>query len=667
MQYYSLSDAIFDSKYPQYFFYRFRYFFIISLFTILFSYVEFSLVQQLLSSPVITLMITMRLFVGLTSGGWWGLLELMREEVRGRYHFFEKAEVSLSIANWLCLSVIASIVVILLPMGYFISQRGMIEQDELGIYDFYLLGFCIQTFLDFCATTYHSGIYAIRRIYRSMTSLFIGEISIITLMYFFWHIVGPIGLPIAYIFGECINSAIRIYFVHRTHRMLNIAHLRMPLQKNFIKFLKKISLENSLLTYMAGLALHVENLLIIVLLKSFITEPHLLIYSYILRQIYRTFSHWGNLFYYDFKKMRYGPFPQFYPLFLKRLVPLSLLIALIFYGITLLATFVFYPPLTFAYSMSLAIFFLFATPLSYLPVLAFSEHRYKDLIFVGAATIAISLFDSEYLFVALLPFIGLFLSRERFAPTETVDSVKKQSVYTLALHLDNRNAPFRVTKIKIYEMYVYTSSLRGFLSQVAQNIDPRAWICPLRFNEFMVVEPEKYARLTGLLLLDYSGGILESYQMIEAKDRTACLDIVAKELSSNIPNNPFYQVAQRVPKGMLRTNWSESVDYMYQMHFPKGDKIDLRHHMYSNELFNREDKLVVYSSISDFFLYPCSQKKENSCYCAFYFVDTPKLFYMEKLGLYSNKFPYWNQYIHFLNFQYFVNTIDKPRKITKPR
>ena len=99
------------------------------------------------------------------------LLELMRERVRDLYRSGQRHRIPEAIAQWLSLSVTASIVTLALGLasvGWWVWYQG----QGFGASELYVLAIVAGFALRVPARCYHSGIYAIRRIYRPPLAMY---------------------------------------------------------------------------------------------------------------------------------------------------------------------------------------------------------------------------------------------------------------------------------------------------------------------------------------------------------------------------------------------------------------------------------------------------------------------------------------------------------------
>lgn len=655
MQRTTLQDAVFGGGYTPYFHYRLRFFLIITLTSLAINGVEFFLIKQLLTKNLIYAIIFMRLFLSFAVGGWWGALELLREYVRGRDNFHDRKAINLAVGNWLCLAFVMAALVIAIPMNYLIGQRVIFGPTEQKVYDLYLLFFILTSFLDFGLDAYRSGAYALRRIYRPLTWLLAPSFITLLLLLLLWQLLGLIGLPIAFLLGAILDGATRIYFNHCTYKDLQLTPLQFPNLQQFWKFLKEFPLYNGLHCFLAGLALNIENVLIMLFFRDLRVNPQLLIYLYILRQIYKAYSHWGVMFYFDLKKMYSGPYPPFYNQFLKNLLLISLKISLFFYLIAVLFTAIFYSQYLLLYSCYLLVLFPLASIFSFVSIHAFSQNCYTDLIFSAIIAVGLFLLFQTFpkfpykmvlaLIISMVFVIG-FLWRERFPHTSLVYSIRRQSIYTLALKLLKHQEGYQFIRIKTNPK-LGGKQFYGFLNSVSLAIHPEGWICPLKTNEILLIEPSAGAKLTESNVRQFEPEMVQSFMIAHVPTRDECLNMIFKEISRYIDSNPFYKEFQKKPA----VDWKIRLDQLFKSHFPDGRRVD-----YSSDdpqlLSKEKDKITIFRSIEDFSLLPLALLKQSPYLAAFVYFPHPVLYVVKKGDIDFNTLASWHQLIHFLNFKH---------------
>lgn len=657
MQRYLLQDAIFSSKYKEYFIYRMRFFLPIALFTLVIRAFELFLIEEVFQPIIILNIVLMRLIVGLVLGGWWGALEVMREYIRGRHSFSDKEGIEKIISLWVFLTFIFATIVVIVTTHFFLEQRALIPSKDRFIYDLYLLGFGLNVFFDLGIDAYRSGAFAIKRIYRPLTWVIGPSVIQIALFIVLFKGIGAIGLPIAFILSQFVDTGVKIYFIKETYRSLKInPHLNLwAIGQKFRDFLINLPKNDVYLAFLAGVCLNVENLLIILFFKQLENDPLLIVYLLLLKHIYHAYSDWGVMFfYYDFKKMCSFAYPPFYKEFVKKLFPFSCVISGIFFALTIPVTYIFYPSHLLEYTVLTGMFSIIISVLSYILIHAFALNRYLDLI-IGSIlaiflfVVGVLLFNSHLgnsisLLVALFILI-LFLLKPHFPVTDTIESIKKQSLYTLMSKLNDIKGEMFITKIKTNPK-LGRKVLNRFLGKVALQMDSRGWMCPLKSNVFLLLEPVQHKKLSNASLREIEKGMVKSCRVSEALSREGYINFVFDEISKEISDNPFYK---EIRLDLNQPSKKEThLAQIFKKQFPTGKMIELDH---LKSLFNRSDRWEIYAVIEESYMTPLSIVRKAAYLGILFFDSIPTLFLIKKQNYKFRKLSEWNHFVHYLNFR----------------
>src|SRR5690349_1095669 len=153
----------------EYFRYRLRYALLVDGITFVVHVAEFLIILTVLGGLAAYTVMILRVGSLLVSGAWWGLLEVMRERVRGLSESADRDGIEREIGAWLVLSVIAAAMVTLagaLVLSALLPQDG----DTIGhVYAFLIV---IELAMRMPVRVLHSGMFATRRVYRPLWTLF---------------------------------------------------------------------------------------------------------------------------------------------------------------------------------------------------------------------------------------------------------------------------------------------------------------------------------------------------------------------------------------------------------------------------------------------------------------------------------------------------------------
>ncbi|MBM3207354.1 MAG: hypothetical protein FJZ57_01940 [Chlamydiae bacterium] len=650
---YSLQDAIYGSQYGKYIYHRMRFFLVVSLTTLAINGIEIFLIRQHLTKNVIIPVIAMRIYIGIASLGWWGTLEMMREYIRSRVYFSEKKLTSEAIGHWMLISLIAALLFIFVPFRFFMSKKQIMLPDEQLIFNGYLIAYVLHGLLSFIFQTYRSGVYAIRRVYRPLGWVLGPGIISFMLMLFLWKIIGLVGLPIAFILGEFIDTGIRCHFTRKIYKQLKLDIKLWSGWSALRLFIQSLSLKNLFQTWFAGTLTNFINIILLVYLSYVKNQPTLLIYSFVIRQIYHAYAHWGEIFYFDLKKLCSDGYTAFYNGFLKKLFPLTFIISTIFWLIANIFSLIFDMQNFWTHVIVIGIFFQLTSIFSILVVHSFCQSRFIDISLASCLGMEIFFmfhsFSVDSTFTnSIAVFFGVstmvaFLWQKRFAANHSVECVRPQSIYNMIIRIEESKKGYQILKIRTNpKMRGHT--LEAFMSKVSIEIDQEGWICPLKTNEFLLIE--KRPKLSHKILNGFKKDMIKSCITIQVHDKISCFDVIQKEVSKEILKNPFYLQMQEC-SAKLSAEW---ISELFKKEFPGEISTSLSD---SDTLINQEQKAEIYKSIEKFFMLPLSQLRNSHFISSLSYIKSPKVFIIKKSKDNYKKTLAWNTFIHYTNFSYF--------------
>ena len=169
----SLEAALLDRSFLRYIRYRLQIFFWRIIAAVAIHAAEFPFIYKSIHPGNITPILLFAAVMQLVSQWWWGVLEVMRTEVRTAVDQEQTHNINKVIAPWLRLSMF--IAVALFAGGLCLSTflcfraRAPIVSPEQAVMLIYL----IRTVCNIPIGTYHSGIYAIRRVARPVFVVFL--------------------------------------------------------------------------------------------------------------------------------------------------------------------------------------------------------------------------------------------------------------------------------------------------------------------------------------------------------------------------------------------------------------------------------------------------------------------------------------------------------------
>jgi hypothetical protein len=149
--------------------YRLRYALLMDTARFVIHVAEFLIILTSLGGLAAFTVMILRMGSLVVSGAWWGLLEVMRERLRALSLSADREAVEREIGSWLVLSVLMGVAA---TVAGAVALALLLPADHDPIGHFYAFLVVIELALRLPVRVLHSGMYATRRIYRPLWSMF---------------------------------------------------------------------------------------------------------------------------------------------------------------------------------------------------------------------------------------------------------------------------------------------------------------------------------------------------------------------------------------------------------------------------------------------------------------------------------------------------------------
>jgi hypothetical protein len=307
----TLEDALLTGRSWAYAAFRVRYLLIRVLLRASLHLAEVMLFSMLFSMDFLGPIIVIRTGTAVAGSVWWGCLEQLRERVRELAAARHWASVRQVIDSWLLLAALLGL--LSLGGGAFFILSNPDKHLGFSIFDTYALGCLLRLALDMIARTYHSGMFALRRIYRPLWTLLVCDILDIAVVLALWPLLGPWSFGIALAGVGILRGALTLIYVRRSYRRSKIPPLVPRLLARRLGALPFGELGPALGHGAANATSQIDSLLIITLVMVSSSNDEYLslaVLLYLIRPFLTAGFGWARLFYFDFKRLerRYSEF-----------------------------------------------------------------------------------------------------------------------------------------------------------------------------------------------------------------------------------------------------------------------------------------------------------------------------------------------------------------------
>jgi hypothetical protein len=533
----SLEETLLGSNFLKYAYYRLRFFAFRVFVHIALRLVEVKIFLLLLPSSTVYVFLIGRILLVSANALWWGILEDLREKVRRLAQSKKLFKIPSLISQW----IISSFILSLLGLVCLIFLNLFYHKTILKLETVYL-SFCfLRLMLEIPLATFHSGIYAIRRIYRPLYWILIVELIASLGAFSLYPLLGVWAFPLTFFISTLLNLSVRFFYTKKVYLFYRFWPLSFDqVDKRWNTFLSKFNRTN-LITGVANMLMGYECLILVLFLhknKMSLGANHLLLLFFILSPLLIAGYEWARLFYFDFKKLEMGFYSHFKQQFQNQVEQFALGWGAL-NGILVISASYFLAEQEFTDKLWwLLPFFLINSLLAYKQVKAFSEKNYTLLIksgltFLGGIFVLWyfpASFQLQSIFLCLVA-LGALWQLERLE--EKIGFGSSFSILPLTEWL--RHLKFIEQKVRIgcitFSQDIEFFKLNAFANKIQQRLKAGNEICPFLPNQIFWFERDS-EDVTKEVVIHQVEGLCREVQLspFYADGKTAFRESFLKEI-----------------------------------------------------------------------------------------------------------------------------------------
>ncbi len=342
----SLYKSLLTDRVFTYFGYRLRFSLLLATVRFVVHVIEFFVLLTSLGGLATFTVMMLRIGGVLVGGAWWGLLEIMRERLRGFARAGERESSEQEIGRWLVLSGVVGVALVLgaglALVHYFPSGNGRVAQ-------LYALLIILELAIDFPVRVLHSGIFATRRVYRPIWSMFAPLVVQLAVLSVAFYVYPTAAIIISIIGSNAIGIWITVHYSIEVYRLTGLRPRFATPAYAFWRWLPKIPPWKSFTTTLSATGLRLDGVLVLGIVGVYGTDER----SFDLTAAVASWSHvdsfqffylalpllrgsysGAGVFYFDFVRLRSSPaLREFQLLFFRKLLCLMPIIALFFWAL----------------------------------------------------------------------------------------------------------------------------------------------------------------------------------------------------------------------------------------------------------------------------------------------------------------------------------------------
>lgn len=386
----SLYGCFLTGRLTDYFRYRLRFPFLIATVRFAVHVAEFFVVLSSLGGVAAFIVMVLRAGSLVVSGGWWGLLEIMRDRLRSFARSGQREASEDEIGRWLVLAGIIGAVVTVASGIALVFARPAGADAVSHLYAFLII---VELAIGFGVRVLHSGIYATRRVYKPVWSMFaptVVQLAILGLG-FAWY--PSAAIIFAIIVSNALSIGITVHFSLEAYRLTGMRPRWNSTGRGIRVQLPDIPIGLGLKTTMSGLSLRIDALLVLALIGFYGSDTRTFDltagdpswqhidafhFFYLILPLLRGSYESAGIFYFDFVRLRTEPaLREVQWVFFRRLLWVAPVIALFFWALAAaLGTFVL-RDVPIGFLLALLPMFVLRSFIGIYQIRLFAEGRYR--------------------------------------------------------------------------------------------------------------------------------------------------------------------------------------------------------------------------------------------------------------------------------------------------
>jgi hypothetical protein len=236
---------------------------------------------------------------------WWGALEQLRADVREQARRRAWTEVRHTIDVWLRMGVAFGLLCAGASATY--VEFGPTPRGWFSVFDAYAVALGIRVALDGLTRVYHSGRYALARVYRPPWTLVLPDLLDVVGIVLLWESLGLWGFSVTLVAVGALRAGFTLYFTRRSYAVSPIPPLVLKALWRGRRWPGGRELLGAARHALANATAQIDALLVVVLLAA---HPNhggfvpLALLLYVLRPLLAAGNSWARIFYFDFKTLQ---------------------------------------------------------------------------------------------------------------------------------------------------------------------------------------------------------------------------------------------------------------------------------------------------------------------------------------------------------------------------
>lgn len=312
----SLYPSLLTGRLFDYLRYRLRYPMAIATVRFAVHVAEFFILLSSLGGVAAFTVMVLRAGSLLVSGGWWGLLEVMRERLREFADAGNRDASGHEIGRWLVLAGILAVLTVVAGALVLTVWNPSGAGPLARTYAFLII---LEFAIDLPVRVLHSGVYATRRVYKPAWSMIVPILVQLAILGFGFYLYPSAAIVVAIVVSNALGIWITVHFTLEVYRLMG---LRPQFSGRWWRDIPTIPLRMGIETTCSGLSLRLDALLVLAMVGTYGTSTrtfdltagmtswsHIDAFQffYLILPLFRGTYDSAGLFYFDLVRLRRTP------------------------------------------------------------------------------------------------------------------------------------------------------------------------------------------------------------------------------------------------------------------------------------------------------------------------------------------------------------------------
>lgn len=385
----SLYSSLVTGKVFAYFRYRLRYALLLDATRFVIHVAEFLIILTSLGGLAAFTVMILRVGSLIVSGAWWGLLEVMRERVRTFVESGQRDAAAREIGSWLVLSVLVAAAVTVTGSVVLLTMLPSTHDPAGRLYAFLVV---IELAISIPVRTMHSGLFATRRIYRPLWSIFVPTVVSLVVVGAGVSFYPTAAIVVALIVSNAISIGMTVHYTRQAYLLSGLTPKYRVTGRHVLPSIPpRMGLEVTL----AGLGLRLDAVAVLAIAGIYGTSTRAFDltagfsawrdidafqFFYLVLPLFRGSYEATGIFYFDFVRLRrLAALRQFRQLFFHKLLWTAPVVTLFFWALALALGVFVLPDIPISFLFALLPLFMVRSLIGAYQFRLFAEGQFRAL------------------------------------------------------------------------------------------------------------------------------------------------------------------------------------------------------------------------------------------------------------------------------------------------